>query len=496
MASWWLWPLEVSLQVRPSWERSMERSHLVMRLGFLCLARSTFDVAFAQELAERALRTARATGLEIVGDARLVLDEQAFAARLDVLVKAQVDALLVIQATFSDASMICRLAEAMDRPIAIWGFPEARNGDRLRLNSFCGVNLAAHALGLRGRRIGYLYAPPDHALDAPALLRIFHAAACHRDTVVRDARNEAPDEARRVLRKLQGTRLGLVGRHPPGFDTCRFDEEGIRRRFGVEVRRLSMDELFQRARACRADNVARIHAQARADLVGLDAMEAEPLDKSFRAYAALREFADEAQLGAIAVRCWPETFTAYGCAVCGAMARLNEERVPAACEADTLGALTTFIVQELGAAPALLVDVVDMDARDNTMVVWHCGLAPLSMCDEADTPRATIHSNRKKPLLHEFALKPGRITLARLSQARGRLTLAIGRGHMIRAPRSFSGTAGVLRPDAGTGWLRDTLIDAALEHHFSIVYGDVKAGFESIAAQRDIPVLDLDGPRP
>ena len=36
------------------------------------------------------------------------------------------------------------------------------------------------------------------------------------------------------------------------------------------------------------------------------------------------------------------------------------------------------------------------------------------MADPAVGVAATVHSNRKLPLLFEFPLKPGRITLARL----------------------------------------------------------------------------------
>ena len=63
------------------------------------------------------------------------------------------------------------------------------------------------------------------------------------------------------------------------------------------------------------------------------------------------------------------------------------------------------------------------------------------------TPRGTIHSNRQLPLLMEFPLKPGRVTVARLSEATGELRLVIGTGEMVQAPPAFTGTTGVLRFD-------------------------------------------------
>src|SRR5690606_12564449 len=66
-----------------------------------------------------------------------------------------------LQVTFTDASMAVEIANGFDLPLAIWAIPEPRVGGRLRLNSFCGLNLAAHALGLNGREFGTLYADPD-----------------------------------------------------------------------------------------------------------------------------------------------------------------------------------------------------------------------------------------------------------------------------------------------------------------------------------------------
>ena len=97
-------------------------------------------------------------------------------------------------------------------------------------------------------------------------------------------------------------------------------------------------------------------------------------------------------------------FTEYGCASCGPMAMMNENKISSACEADVLGSLTCNILNQLNNKPALLVDIVDVDEKDNTTIFWHCGLAPISMA-EKNTPSATVHSNRKKPLLHNFQIK-------------------------------------------------------------------------------------------
>jgi hypothetical protein len=73
---------------------------------------------------------------------------------------AKPDRILILQVTFTDAVMTCRIAESFDQPLAIWAVPEPRLGGRLRLNAFCGLNLASHALSLRGRLFSWRYAAP------------------------------------------------------------------------------------------------------------------------------------------------------------------------------------------------------------------------------------------------------------------------------------------------------------------------------------------------
>jgi len=67
-------------------------------------------------------------------------------------------------------------------------------------------------------------------------------------------------------------------------------------------------------------------------------------------------------------------------------------------------------LQEASDHPVFLTDLVDRDVADNRGVVWHYGQAPVSMLSDGDRPLATIHTNRKRPLPYEFALKPGRVS--------------------------------------------------------------------------------------
>jgi hypothetical protein len=78
---------------------------------------------------------------------------------------------------------------------------------------------------------------------------------------------------------------------------------------------------------------------------GLDQVDQPELDRSLRLKLALDGIKAEGGFDAFAIRCWPETFTEYGGAVCGPVAMMGEARTPCACEADVYGAATQLLLQ-------------------------------------------------------------------------------------------------------------------------------------------------------
>lgn len=461
-------------------------------IGVLALARPTFDVPYAEEMAAKCFAALDATGHEIVGSRALLFDAGAAEAALAALKSRKLDLLLVLQVTFTDAAMTVQIAREALAPLAIWAIPEPRVGGRLRLNAFCGLNLAAHALGLAGVPLRWLYAAPDAAMISDQIGGL----------VMGDERDPAyttgprpslveREQAKRALAALKGRAIGLIGEHPAGFDTCAYDPAKLSALAGVEVRRIGLPELFAGADAVPADAIARKRAAVAERLSGLDEVDQPQLDRSIGVYHALDGLRQERGCSALAVRCWPELFTEHGCAACGPMGMLTEEKTPCACEADVYGALTGLILQEIAGAPAWLVDVVDMDAADGTGVLWHCGSAPLSMADPQSRPRAQIHTNRKMPLLQEFTLKPGRVTICRVSQAKGRAAMILAGGEIVRAPMSFTGTSGVVRFDRDVADVTEAMMEFGLEHHVALVYGEHRGALRALGEEMGLPVIEL-----
>lgn len=447
-------------------------THLVhaLRAGFVAFARTTFDVALADEVMRAARAALERAGFTLIGDACLATDPDELNAIARAFAHEPLDVLVALQATFTDSSFAVRLAERCDAPLLMWAVPEARTGGRLRLNSLCGINLAGHALKRRGVNYHWLYAPPD---DPQTIAQV-----------------RAVAQAGRARRLLRSARLGVIGQHPAGFDSCQLDAARLRQRLGVDVTHFALSDVFERARAVNG-HIGALREQLGARIANLDALAPEPVNGTLAVYVALKQLAEALRCDALAVRCWPEFFTELGCAACGAMALLNTDGLPCGCEADANGALSQLILQWISGEPAFGTDLVECNPQENSAVVWHCGQAPLTMADPREGIRGGLHSNRRLPLVMEFALKPGRVTIARLSQSRDDLRLVIGSGEMLDAPPSFSGTSGVLRFDRPVGDVLATIMEEGLEHHVALAYGDHTAALHALARMLGMPTLRL-----
>jgi L-fucose isomerase-like protein len=389
---------------------------------------------------------------------------------------APIDLLLIFQATFADSTMVVELVQSIDAPAFLWAVPEDWTGERLRLNSMCGINLAGHALTLRKQQYDYVYALPQ---DAEAIEKIRNLAL-----------------AGSLRRKLKTSLLGVAGEHPAGMDTCHLDEPRLKEMFGTSIHYIELEDVFSLSRALPEAQIGQTRAMLDSKLDNLSTLEQKPLNGTLSVYNALKEIALEQSLDGLAVRCWPEFFTEMGCAACGAMSLLSDgfdmqAPLPCSCEADINGTLTQLMLQILADAPAFGTDIVGVDQAKDQVALWHCGLAPLTMADPEVQVRGGLHSNRGVPLVMDFPLKAGEVTIARISQATGDLRLVLGKGEILAVPKPFSGTSGTLKLDIPAQKFLDLLMFEGLEHHVSIVYGNYLLALEAFAKLVKIPVLNF-----
>ncbi len=455
-------------------------------MAFLAVGRSTFDVDSGAELCALALKTLRELNPNVLGNDQVHLTPDDVTSTIAEWPE-HLDVIIIAFGTFADASLAVTVAQAHDEDtqVVLWSFPEHRTGKRLRRNSLCGANLAAYSLGLRDLHPTGLHGRPTDVEIADQLRTAMRGwgetHAGHSQTDSFTAVEHAAASA--VAHRLAEAHIGIIGDAPPGFEPCELADDPLP--IGTTFQRMPISDLFEVA------SHTETPVALPRGMTGIEKMEPVATARSLQLREALSSLSDQHDWDALALRCWPECFTQWGGAACGPLSMLSDSGLPAACEADAFGALTLLMLSEITERPAFLADLVDFDTVDNTAVFWHCGVAPRSMADPSRPVRAGEHPNRHIPLTVNFGLRPGRVTITRLSRSHNRLRLVVGTGEMMAAPPPFIGTSGVATMDSPVQHFHRVLISEGLEHHFGVAYGDHRRAVQALAWIWDIDVVDV-----
>jgi L-fucose isomerase-like protein len=457
-------------------------------IGYLALARETFDVEFAESKFRQAKDLLESISSETIGFDQLITNDDIANKALDFFKSNECGKFFLFQTTFTDAKFILNFAKPINKPICIVSFPEPRTGGRLRLNSICGLNLGTHSLIKNNISPDFIIMESDAKVNKLSFSK-FIASSNHNENT---SWNEATISNDQIdfNYTIDKQTIGIIGTRPEGFDTCDYDQDEVTNKLNVSLINLELDDLFDEAKNVNTETIVTTKKTISGYLQGTEELVQDEFDKSISIYHGLESLKDKHNLDAFAIRCWPETFTEYGCASCGPMAMMNEKKVSCACEADVLGGISCNILNQMNNNPSLLVDIVDVDKADNSLVFWHCGLAPISMAKEG-TAKSGIHSNRKKPLLHDFSLKEGKITIFRVSKARNKLQFFVMKGQVIDRPNSFSGTSGVISLGENSPHKLEQMFKGGLEHHVAFTYGDVSDKLIHFGNQMNIPTYTL-----
>lgn len=470
-----------------------------MRLGILAVARPTFDVAAATAVVDRA--RAALGDHELVGGSEIATgDDDVRRAATDLAGRADLDAVVLLQGTFT-TSVGAAIVAGSGRPTVLWSFPEPTRETsgaggtqpderRLRLNSLCGATLASYTLHHLHAQVRWVHGDPDDPAVRARLADVLDGGD-ERPHPERPPRRSLPDEAvaagHRAAERLRDARIGRLGDAPDGFEPCEYDADLVRARTGVVVEQLPLAALFASADA--APTPVRVSGTSTA---GLDELDPAGVERSSRLLAGMRQLVADHRWTAITTRCWPECMADYGGAVCWPSAVLADAGTPAGCEADVLGTITNLALQQLSERPPFLADLVAVDPVADTGTLWHCGVAAASLARPDVPVRLAGHPNRGTPVVHDFGLAPGTITLARLSaRPSGRLALVIGRGEVLGDDADLLGTSAVVRFDRPADAVLDRVLGDGLDHHLSAAYGDLVDALEALAGEWGVDVIDL-----
>ncbi len=388
------------------------------------------------------------------------------------LEECQPDLVILQNITFANAAYASEVLKKLDCPILLWTLREpVIDGGRLRLNSLTGAYSAANAIkAFRKEPLNYIFGSPE-------------------EEEVR-AKVGATIRAAKLKYDMRHLTVAAVGHTPQGFGFGRALDLEMLENFGASLESIEARELIAIAKGYSDEDVKDYLADAGERMCGLENTPEQNRKDFARLYRAYKEYVKDHHVGALASRCWPDFFTAFGTPVCAVLAMLNDLGVAASCEADTYGALSMYLGMQLTQQATFFGDPVSMDEKENTITFWHCGTAACSLAREDTGAKVDVHCNRKIGPTLDFGCKPCKeVTIFRIGKdSDGDFRFFIAGGEALDKPKQFNGTSLVVKTNADAKTIVYESVEAGWEPHFVVAYGNVAAELEILAGMLNMEV--------
>lgn len=179
-----------------------------------------------------------------------------------------------------------------------------------------------------------------------------------------------------ALAKLNGKRVGVIGKPSGWLIASNVDYQALSERWGIEMVDVPLDEVVKGYQAIDDDEVQDITHEFISQAIGVKEPSRDEVVKAMRLYRAVKAIVERYHLDAFTLNCFdliPTTRTTG----CVALALLNQEGIPAGCEGDEQTLLTMLAVQAATGEMTFMANpskILDNDARE--MVFAHCTIAP------------------------------------------------------------------------------------------------------------------------
>lgn len=440
------------------------------QVAYVPIGVGTFHLESAQALFEQSIELLRKYDKDVVVPEEMLLSIDLLTTYLEGL---SPDLIVLQNITFANAAYASEVLKRFDCPILLWTLREpVIDGGRLRLNSLTGAFSAANAIKqFREEPFEYIFGAPSEEEVA--------------------AKIKATIGAARLKKDLQGMKLAAVGHTPQGFGFGRALDLEMLQNFGVTLESIEARELIDKAKAFTDEEVEEYLSDADSKMNGLSCTPENNRKDFARLYKAYKEYVTDNHIGALASRCWPDFFTAFGTPVCAVLAMLNDLGVAASCEADTYGALSMYLGTQLTGRPTFFGDPVSLDEGENTVTFWHCGTAACSLARKDTGAKVDVHCNRKiGPTLDFGCVAAPKVTIFRISKdEKGKFRFFLADGEALDKPKQFNGTTVVVRTKANAKELVCDAVQKGLEPHFVVIYDDVVEELTILAHMLNMEVL-------
>jgi len=444
---------------------------LKTKILYLPIGRKTFDIEAAEVQRKKTSGYLKEISNNIVEPQGIITTIQELEEFLSTIDTSSVLLSIYQCVTFADGEFIKCIINKVNVPVIVWSVREPSVGGRLRLNSLTGGNSTCHFLRSENHPYRFIFGNQEEAqVQENVQIQI---------------------SVNKVIEELKSLKIGVVGEHPPGFFFSDTDETQLEKLIGPKVVSFDLQSAFEESVKLPKHKWEKMISRAEKQVIGLN--RSDKTIKRFAQFSShVEEIIKEEGISALAIRCWPEFFNELGAAACSTLSQFTEDGIVSACESDIHGSIAMFILRELsnGSAP-YLGDMVHINEASNSAVFWHCGAGAYSLAHPKTGAQAGVHPNRKLGFTMEFGLKPGKVTLFRLSYTKSDgYRLLVMRGKALNTPQRFNGTSVEVKLETNIITTLDRLMEQGFEPHYALVYDDVVDRLIELGRQLGIETIE------
>ena len=425
------------------------------KTAFFNLAHSDYYEYFDNlciALADDAIKNLRDKNWEVVGSSKPILNEKEALKAVIGASCEQIDSFVIFIGTWIECSMPMVIIKELEHlPFLIWGFPMLEiDGKREQLGSMVGELVLNGSL----KRAGYNFKEIIGFPDDKEVLKSIDSYLC----------------AARAKKILRRSRIGMVGYMSMSMYTATFDHLLMRSYIGPEIVHIDTHTLIERALAVDINQRIKIKEM----LFGKNLINKIPqplADKTAALYYGLKCLLNEYFLDGINVKCQYELSKDFGCTPCVPLSVLSDEGYVCGCEGDIPTQVSMHILKALSGEIPTYVDFLDF--KKNNVYLSSCGLAPFSLSNNKNNKKINEFSfDGFNGFVSSTVLKPGTLTLARLSEKIGEYELiyTIGKGlNSTQLRQNIMPAVSVnLKNEV------ESKINLLSSQHLALVYGDLE----------------------
>ncbi len=284
----------------------------------------------------------------------------------------------------------------------------------------------------------------------------------------------------RVVRGLQGLRIGSIGARPAAFNTVRYSEKILESQ-EISVETLDLSEVLGRIQQMKdSDDSAQAKLRSIEKYVSTNDVPKAALLKMAKLGAVIDGWMKQVDVTISAIQCWTSIEENLGVVPCTVMSMMSDDLMSSACEVDICGVLSMHALRLASETPSALLDWNNnYDDNPDKAVCFHCSNLPKHFLKEPKMDyQAIIAGTVGKENTFGTCVglvRPGAMTFARFStdDRAGRVRGYTGGGKFTDDPLETFGGAGVVEIPKMQSLLR-YICENGFEHH-------VAANFSSVA---------------